>query len=83
MSEPASRDVESEESEKSEKSGKTECRTGVQNEVQRCPKWLLGRVMLRHNRDRKTVAIPQPRDNPPMGSKHNMQYWCPKCVKCE
>ena len=30
--------VESETSEKSEKSGKTECRTGVQNEVLRCPK---------------------------------------------
>ena len=39
MSEPASRDVESEESEKSEKSGKTECRTGVQNEARWCPKW--------------------------------------------
>ena len=46
-----------------------------------CPEWLFGRVMLRHNQDRKTVAIPQPRDNPPMGGKHNMQDSCPNCPK--
>ena len=38
-----------------------------------CPEWLFGRVMLRHNRDRKTVATER---NPPMGSKHNMQDEC-------
>jgi len=37
-----------------------------------CPKW---RVMLRHNRDRKTVATER---NPPSGSKHPMQDRCPK-----
>ena len=33
--------------------------------------------MLCHNRDRKKVAIPQPRDNPPSGSKHTMQQVSP------
>ena len=46
----------------------------------RCLKCLLWRVMLRHNRDRKTVATER---NPPAGSKHTMQDWCPNCPKCK
>jgi hypothetical protein len=44
------------------------CRSG-------CPKWLFGRVMLCHNRDRKKVATER---NPPDGSKHPMQDGCPE-----
>jgi hypothetical protein len=50
---------------------------GVQNEVDGCPKWLFGRVMLRHNRDRKTVATER---TPPRESKNTMKEGYPKCV---